>query len=275
MSTMTTTLDSGTPAAEVRIPFATLVRVELRKAYDTRSGFWLLAITGGLIVLASLITALVAGINYRNPGPGNPPVPLHWDTFATVAGVITQLLIPVIGVLLVTSEWGQRTGMVTFALEPRRSSVVWAKMVVAVILTIATVIVAIVSGAIFNALYGAIAGHVDWSFDMHGFTAFLVVQLLTMLSCFSFAAIFLNGAAAIVFSIAAHFVIPGLIQVGENLMSWFNSFGPWIDFQASLNKMYDWNYTGKDWGELLTSGAIWFVLPMVLGLSRILRAEVK
>lgn len=262
-------------AADERIPFATLVRVELRKAYDTRSGFWLLAITAGLIVLASLITALVAGLNYRNPGPGNPPLPLHWETFAAVAGIITQLLIPVIGVLLVTSEWGQRTGMVTFALEPRRSSVVWAKMTVAVILTVATVVVAIVSGAVFNALYGAIAGHVDWSFDTHGFTAFLIVQLLTMLSCFSFAAIFLNGAAAIVFTIAAHFVVPGLIGVGENTMSWFNSFGPWIDFQSSLTKMYDWSYTGKDWGELITSGIIWFVAPMVIGLWRILHAELK
>ena len=41
------------------------------------------------------------------------------------------ILLPVLGILLVTSEWSQRTAMVTFTLEPSRSRVIAAKFVVA------------------------------------------------------------------------------------------------------------------------------------------------
>ena len=33
--------------------------------------------------------------------------------------------------------------------------------------------------------------------------------------------------------------------------------------------------TGKDWAQLLVPGFIWLVIPVALGLWRILRAEVK
>jgi len=46
---MTAVLDvSRTP----RTPFHRLVLVELRKTYDTRAGFWLLAVIGLIAVLA-------------------------------------------------------------------------------------------------------------------------------------------------------------------------------------------------------------------------------
>jgi hypothetical protein len=33
--------------------------------------------------------------------------------------------------------------------------------------------------------------------------------------------------------------------------------------------------TGEDWAHLVVSGLIWLVVPFVIGLRRILRAEVK
>ena len=45
-----------------------------------------------------------------------------------------SLLLPVMGILLVTSEWSQRTDMTTFALEPHRSRVIMAKLVTGVVL---------------------------------------------------------------------------------------------------------------------------------------------
>ncbi len=43
---------SSTSRRPARTPFHRLVRVELRKSYDTRAGFWLLAVIG-LVVLAA------------------------------------------------------------------------------------------------------------------------------------------------------------------------------------------------------------------------------
>ncbi|THV18125.1 hypothetical protein E9934_00225 [Nocardioides caeni] len=54
------TLDLGKSG---RTPFGRLVTVEWRKMVDTRSGIWLLAITGGLLALVAGLVVLVVGLN--------------------------------------------------------------------------------------------------------------------------------------------------------------------------------------------------------------------
>lgn len=59
MTTATASADL-TPRAVTRdrTPFGRLVKVELRKLYDTRAGFWLLAVIAGLTV-ASLVAGML------------------------------------------------------------------------------------------------------------------------------------------------------------------------------------------------------------------------
>lgn len=121
--------------SESTIPFSRLVRVEWRKAYDTRGSMWLLISIAILVFLAELIATLTQGLN---------DLPMAWGDFSGIAAFVTSFLLPVLGITLVTQEWGQRTGMVTFALEPRRVRVVMAKWVVGVLLTVATVVFAVV-----------------------------------------------------------------------------------------------------------------------------------
>jgi ABC-2 type transport system permease protein len=269
---MTTLTAATPPQAMARIPFGRLLRVELRKSYDTRSGFWLLASIGGLIVVAELIASLARGFHDRSNLTSDP---LQWSSFATVAGVVTELLLPMIGILLVTSEWSQRSGQTTFTLEPRRATVIWAKLVVGLVYAVVTVVLVLITGAIFNALYGAIAGHTDWSFPLKGIAGFFIAQCIAMLTGFAIAALLLSSPAAIVVYVASRFVLPALFGIGESLMSWFNSVGPWLDFTNAQSPLYDWSFTGKTFGEFLVSGFIWLVLPLGFGLWRILRAEVK
>jgi sorbitol-specific phosphotransferase system component IIC len=93
-----------------RPTLARLARVELRKMADTRSGFWLQLSVLALMVLTVVVT-LIAGhesdFTFRNI-LGNALVP---------AGI----LLPVVGILLVSSEWSQRTALVSFALVPERA----------------------------------------------------------------------------------------------------------------------------------------------------------
>jgi hypothetical protein len=58
-------------------------------------------------------------------------------------------------------------------------------------------------------------------------------------------------------------------------MVWFSHFAPWIDFQSASAELYDMPLTGSQWAHLAVSGFIWLVLPLVIGLWRIRRAEVK
>jgi len=253
---------------ETPVPFSRLVQVEFRKSWDTRASFWLLFCIGAIVLVAELIAAIVTGVqNVDN---------VRFGTFATVAGFISQLLLPVLGILLVTSEWSQRSAMVTFSLEPRRARVVQAKMLVGLIWTAATVVFALAMGVLFNLLYGAIAGRIDWSGGA-GITGFIITQTIAMLLGFALAALLLNTPAAIVIYFAYLFALPTILAIGSALMGWFKSFSEWINFSDAQSPLYDgfWNMSGSEWGKLLVSGFIWFVLPLAFGLRRILRAEVK
>ena len=122
-----------------RVPLTPLVRVELRKSFDTSSGRWLLASLG---VAAFLTTgAIIAWA---------PSSQLAYSEFTLAIGVPMTIILPIIAVLSVTSEWSQRSGMATFTLVPQRGRVVLAKAVAAVLVTIPATAVAFSVGALGN-----------------------------------------------------------------------------------------------------------------------------
>lgn len=249
------------------VPFGRLVSVELRKAWDTRASFWLLAIIGILVVLAEGIALIVTVVQDESLSLGD---------FASVAAFLTSVLLPVLGIMLVTTEWTQRSAMVTFTLESRRARVLLAKLVVGVLLTVATVVVAVVLGALCTALSGLMRGEADWSFGWEGFLGFFLTQNLAMLLGFALAALFLNTAAAIVVFFLYQFLLPTLIALGSQLMGWFDTIAPWLNFTAAQNQLYELSsMSGEEWAQLVVSGLIWLGVPFVIGMRRILRAEVK
>jgi ABC-2 type transport system permease protein len=247
-------------------PFTRLVRVELRKSYDTRAGFWLLAVIGLLVLLTEGIVLAVTV---------SQDEAMTYGDFVGAAAFVTSILLPVLGIMLVTSEWSQRTAMVTFALEPRRPLVVAAKAAVGVLLTLATIVMALAVGLICNLLYGAMQGPMDWSFGWDGFFGFLITQVFAMLGGFALATLLLNTAAAIVVFFVYRWVLPGLIALGSALMAWFERLAPWIDFQSAQGPLYDMSLDGEEGAQLAVSGFIWLVVPLAIGIWRVLRAEVK
>jgi len=253
-------------SATQRTPFGRLVQVELRKSYDTRAGFWLLAVIGFLVVATEGVALAVTTTQDEA---------MTYGDFVAAAAFVTSVLLPVLGIMLVTSEWSQRTAMVTFSLEPRRPLVIGAKAMVGVVLTFATVAMALVVGLVSNVLYGLIEGGTDWTFGWAGFFGFLITQNLAMLGGFALAALLLNTPAAIVVFFVYRWVLPGLIALGSALMGWFENLAPWIDFQSAQGPLYDMSLDGAEWGHLFVSGFIWLVLPLAIGIWRVLRAEVK
>lgn len=260
---------SGTPP----IPFTRTVAVELRKLVDTRSGRWLLIIQAGLIVVASVIVAIAVA---------NQDGSIAFFDFTSIAGGVMSLLLPVLGILSVTSEWSQRTNMTTFTLEPRRSRVVFAKMVATVITAIVSIVVAIAIGAVMTGLASALGATVDWTFETELLAGFLVAQVIGLLIGFAFGTLLLNTPAAIVTYIAYFTLVPGVLAVAAQLMGWFADVRPWIDFNMAQGPLLggfepgaDVGFGAVDWAQFATSGLLWFVLPLVLGITRMLRAEVK
>lgn len=249
-----------------RTPFARLVRVELRKSYDTRASFWLLGTITLLVLLTEGIVLAVTTVQDE---------PMTFGDFVGAAAFVTSVLLPVLGIMLVTSEWGQRTAMVTFALEPRRPLVILAKLVTGLILTLATAAVAIVIGLVCNVLYGLIEGGADWEFGIRFLGGFLITQAFAMIGGFALATLFLNTPAAIVVFFVYKWVLPGLFGIGAALMGWFADLAPWLDFQSAQGPVYDLTVNGEEWGHLVVSGLVWLGLPLAFGVWRVLRAEVK
>lgn len=269
MTTSTTTpptprrLDLGATRA---VPFTRLVRVELRKSYDTRASFWLLAVIAIVVVLVEAIVLIVTVVQDQ---------PITFGDFVGAAAFFTAVLLPVLGIMLVTTEWSQRTAMVTFALEPRRPLVIAAKAVVGILLTVLTAAAAIAVGAVCNLLYGLLQGDADWTFGWRFLGGFLVVQSLAMLGGFALAALLLNTPAAIVVFFLYQYAVPTVFAIGAFYLAWFADVRPWIDLQSAEQPVAGLSVNGREWGYLLTSGLLWLGLPLAVGLRRILRAEVK
>src|ERR1700730_14169922 len=118
-------LSAHVAAADSRPGLGRLTAVELRKMSDTVAGVWL-----QLGVLA--ITVIVVVVTCAT-GPANPHTFRHIFSNSLQPAAI---MLPVLGVLLVTSEWSQRTTLTSFTLVPRRSRVFAAKLVAAVALSL-------------------------------------------------------------------------------------------------------------------------------------------
>ena len=249
------------------IPFSRLVRVELRKSHDTRAGLWLLISMG--LLTAVVMTIQLAVVVVQDIGVG-------YADFMTATSFSIAILLPILGILLLTSEWGQRTAMVTFTLEPRRPHVIVAKIVAGVVLAAAAVVAALLLGAMANLLYAALEGvSATWDLSVLEVLAFLLLQIIGILTGFALAALLLNSAAAIVIFMIYTFVLSGLFELGAALMGWFADLRPWIDFNAAQTPLVDASMTGQDWAYFGVSGLLWLVLPLAIGMWRVLRAEVK
>ena len=70
---------------------------------------------------------------------------MTFNDFAGGANIPMNILLPVLGIMSVTSEWSQRTAMVTFTLEPSRSRFLAAKFVGTLIVALAAVVVGLVA----------------------------------------------------------------------------------------------------------------------------------
>jgi hypothetical protein len=117
----------------------------------------------------------------------------------------------------------------------------------------------------------------DWDFTVKQTSFFLLLQVIGMLTGFAFAALLLNSPAAIVIYFAYSFILPTIFGIGAELIGWFSDIQPWIDFGYAQTPLFDGDgsVTGEQWAQLGVSGFIWLVVPLAIGIWRVLRAEVK
>jgi ABC-2 type transport system permease protein len=248
------------------VPFARLVKVELRKMFNTRSGFWLVA--------SSLIISIIAAICVIAFVPDQD---LTYGIFGAAFGTPLAIFLPIIAALAVTAEWSQRSGLVTFSLAPHRGAVIGAKAVASIIVAVVAIVFAMIVGALGNVVGAALNG-IDpvWDMEALDIVYLFIGNIFGLMIGFMFGVLLRNSAAAVVAYLVYSFVLPAIFQLLAALQEWFNDLQPWVDFGDAQTPLFGGgSLSGEEWAQLGTSSLIWFWIPLAFGVWSVLRAEVK
>ncbi len=247
------------------IPMSRIVAVELRKMFDTRSGFWLMASIGILSVLASAAVILFA-----------PEADLDYESFAAAIGFPMVIVLPMIAILSVTSEWSQRTGLTTFTFVAHRGRVITAKAICAIGVGVVSMLVATAVGAVGNVVGSTLAGtETVWNFSLRELALITVGNVLGLLVGFMLGILMRSSAAAIVAYFVYSFVLTGLTALLALHQQWFADAQPWVDFNFAQGPLFEGSISSAQWAQLGVSGLLWLVIPLAIGLRVVLRSEVK
>jgi ABC-2 type transport system permease protein len=243
--------------AGARPSMGRLTAVELRKMVDTRAGFWLQL---AVVALTAIVVGAVCVWGHTED-----------QTLAQMLSAAlapASVLLPIVGILLVSSEWSQRTAPITFVLVPRRERVVAAKVLASIVLSIVAFAFCLAVAAIGTAMAApGIDGTWSLSAGLLGQSALsLVTGVITGVA---FGAALLSSAPAIVLS----FVLPlGWAAVGS--IHALEPAARWLDGTRSLSPLTEHLLSGTEWARAGTTLALWMLLPLAIGLWRILRDEV-
>ncbi len=248
----------NTTGVHARPGLGRLIAVELRKMVNTRAGFWLQLATVAITVVAVIVSYVVGDAADH--------------TFQSVLNVGLQpaaILLPVVGILLVTSEWSQRTGLITFALVPVRSRILAAKLIASLVLAIATLVMSV--GVVATGVAIASPGvDATWSDAAPLIGQSAVYLTAGMITGVALGAILLASAPAIV----ALFALP-MAWMAVVSLSFFADVAPWVSTARALSPMQEEVMSATQWAHVGTALALWMLLPLLIGTWRITRREVS
>jgi ABC-type transport system involved in multi-copper enzyme maturation permease subunit len=242
------------------IPIARLTLVELRKLADTRSGLWLLIVIG---LAAAGTAAIMLG--------AAPAEEQNFQDLLSFGLFPAAVLLPVLGILSMTSEWSQRTALTTFTLTPARGRVVVAKLIAAVLIAVATTAAAAALSAVANLIAIGTGGDGSWHIEAALAGQLLVNQVVFVLMGSAFGALLMNSPLAIVL----YLVVPTLWSALGEMVSWLRTAAGWLDINLTSTPLSEPGMTAEQWSRFGVAALLWVALPLALGTVRVLRREVS
>ena len=188
-----------------------------------------------------------------------------------------SVILPMIAILGVTSEWSQRSGLTTFTLVPSRGRVIGAKAFATFVVGVVSMAVAFAVGAVGNLLGSTIMGlDTVWDVSLAAAAQILLGNLVGMAIGFTLGVVLRNSAAAIVGYFVVSLVLPGILALLAQVRSWFADLQPWIDWNYTQVALFENDTdTSREWAMLASTTGIWIALPLVIGLLFLRRSEVK
>lgn len=260
---MTTTLDT----TRADVSWRRLLAVELRKSVDTLAGRWMLIIIAVLTLIADLV--VVGFMNLVD-------LQLKLSTLLWSQKNVMLPIVAAMAILLATSEWTQRTAMVTFTLVPARWKTIVAKSIVALVLGTGAFLLSLAIGGLLTFA----GGH--WDLTFTELVARYFTWIVFLAQALGLAYLFLSSASAIVtfytlFVLGTFIVAPIVGPIASIKSETLGNVWPWIDlYRATFLTYHSSGWPSAElWGQLASSSAIWVGIPLALGVWRVLHAEVK
>ena len=244
-----------------------LAKVEMRKALDTRAGRWLVIGILGLVVVIEVIYAFAANDADKN-----------LQDFIQIPGAVLGYFLPIIIIMLVTSEASQRNGLVTFTLEPRRSRMVVAKFLAGLPSRSAVMVLAFVL-AVLGTLFGIVDRRrpVVVPRRQPGVQRVLPVHPDRHLRRLRprDADHEHGGRDRRLLRLhpdPAH--RRGLLSPLSRHLRGHRALDR-VQHRTDAAVQGDYSPTGEEWAQIATSGTIWLIIPLALGIWRLMRIEFK
>ena len=249
---MTTTLDATRPTApsvpvDAHLTFPRIVKSEWIKLRTLRSTLWALIITVVVMVGFSLLLAAFAH-NFATPRAATPdgrPPSVGMSSTEVVELVNTfgyyfaELVVAVLGVLLITGEYG--TGMIrsTMAAVPKRIPALVAKYIV---VGVTTFVVSAFAIAISYLVTKPILAPDNLNAALSGqiVRVFLGCALyLSLISLFALAigAMMRHSAGAISTVLGILLLVPIILGILSNFVSWADNITKWLPTEVGGRMM--------------------------------------
>ncbi|MBT1677666.1 ABC transporter permease [Curtobacterium aurantiacum] len=245
-ATTSPTTPSTRMSGSTRLSFPHLVRSEWIKLRSIRSTFWCYAI---LVVLTIGMAALVGAVASDNGQDVTTDVANGTFVSLNAVGVLlSALVIGVLGVLIITGEYGTGQVRSTFTADPRRTGVILAKATVLAVTTFVVSAVATWIGVLVSLPLLAGNGIEPEIGDPSVFLPILGSSVfLTMLALLAFGIGLLvrSSAGGIAITLGLLLVVPGVLALMSGLMKvdWPMDIAAFLPDSAG-GQLYAYSYDG-------------------------------
>lgn len=243
--------------------FARVLQTELRKCVDTRASRWLLVVMVVLCACALAINTITRVEDFAD--------------YVRGATLPMPALLPIVAILAATGDWTQRSAMTTFALVPRRSIVLAARLAAAILLIVAVAAaVALVSVVVFLLTPHARVESVGSWATLGALGSITGLSIAAALTGVAAGFLLLNTPVAITVTILLPILFDILVAIP------LPEVAPWISILAFSAWMTapEWSWwttqgTGVGIGPALTSFLLFIVVPIGVGWKRQSEREAK
>lgn len=176
-----------------------------------------------------------------------------------------------LGVLLVSGEFSQRTALTTLVLVPSRTRFVVTKTIAAVILAVVASVVTGIAALAATALSALFEPDTSWSVEPLVVVQLLVSLVIVVLVGVAFGLLCQNTPLGVVL----YFVVPSLLTPVVLFVPAFQEVGGWIDLTSAAAPLTLGQVMDADqWARVATATALWFGLPFALGWLRFQRRDI-